>query len=97
VLVVDGHPGPDQDLHAEDAGGDHREEGKQEMGDAPVVGVGLGRTVGAVRRAELCVDDLVARGAVGDGVVVEGARRRVLGLDGAQMQKPEVARVDVPL
>src|SRR2546428_2998447 len=97
VLVVDGHPGADEDLRPEDAGRDHREEREQEVGDAPVVGVCLGRAVGAVGGAELGVDDLVLRGAVGHVVVVERPRGRLLGLDGAQVEEPEMARVDVAL
>ena len=97
VTVVDRHPGAHEDLRAEDAGGDHGEEREQEVGDAPVVRVGLGRTVGPVRRAERGVDDLVARGAVGDRVAVEAAGRRVLGCDRAQVEDAQVARVDVAL
>ena len=97
VLVVDRHPGADEDLRAEDARRDHREEREEEVGDAPVIRVRLRGSVGAVGRAELGIDDLVLRRAVGHEVVIEAARRRVLGADGSEVQEAQVARVDVAL
>ena len=97
VRIVHRHPGPHADLEPEHTRGDHRVEGEQEVGDAPVVRVRLRRAIRAVHDAEVRVGHLVPRRAVGERVPGPAVRRHLGGVHAAEVQVHGVAGVDVAL
>src|SRR5262249_48923616 len=73
VLAIHRHPGPESAVHDQCARWNLGVEREEEVGEAPVVGVLFGGTVGAVAGAEFRVCNSVARCPLFDLVVQEVA------------------------